>query len=162
MRASASSRIRREPREILAQVDARWVNQQIDRQALILAAHGVLGERVGRDFQAVVGGLNGLRAYPVQALAGQRLWRFNLEDRWTIGENLLDFVSVGAVAFGDIARAWGPGAAQTRWYTAVGTGVRIALPRWSPNQILRLDVAWPVQPTRDGRREPVLLPCPVR
>jgi hypothetical protein len=35
-------------------------------------------------------------------------------------------------------------------------GLRIALPQWSLGQVMRIDVAWPVEPTRDGQRNAVL------
>lgn len=154
--ASASSRYRRQPHETVAQLSARWLCQSDSRRTLVLAAYGVLGSNVDRDFQAVVGGLNGLRAYPVHALAGHRLWRLNLEQRWTIGQNYYDLLALGAVVFADGARVWGPGSAGAGWYTCAGAGLRLSLPRWSPNQILRVDMAWPVSPTRDGKRDPVL------
>jgi hypothetical protein len=154
--ASASSRYRQQPHQTVAQLDGRWIRQSDSRSALVLAAYGTAGSNVDRDFEAIAGGLNGLRAYPVQAVAGYRLWRLNLEQRWMIGQNYHDLLAVGAVVFADAARAWGPGSAGAGWYTCAGAGLRLSLPRWSPNQILRVDMAWPVSPTRNGMRQPVL------
>jgi hypothetical protein len=66
--------------ETIGQLDARWYRQVTSDHTLVLAAR-VAGHNVTRDFQVLVGGLNGLRAYPVAAVAGQRLWRLNAEDR---------------------------------------------------------------------------------
>ena len=154
--SSVSSRIQRTALETISQVDARWIRQDRLGQTVVLAARGIAGQNVARDFQAVVGGLNGLRAYPVEAVAGRRLWRLNLEDRLTIGERYWENLTVGVVAFADAARAWGPGSGGSTWFLAAGTGLRMALPQWSLGQLLRIDVAWPVQPSRDGQRKPVL------
>ncbi len=153
---SLETRIRHEPREMVQRVDARWYTGNSPRQRLVLGVLGIQGTRVDRDFQLVFGGLNGLRAYPVHAVAGRRGWRFNLEERRLIGENYWNLFTVGAVVFLDAARAWGPGAAGAGWYSAGGGGVRIALPQWSLSQVIRVDVAWPLDPTRDGQRRPVL------
>jgi hypothetical protein len=152
---SASMRLRRVPIEIVRQADARWFIASRTGHVLVLAAHGVAGSRVARDFQAVVGGLSALRAYPVQALAGRELVRLNVEQRWILGRNYWDLVSIGTAAFWDVARAWGPGAAGTDWFNAAGFGLRLATPHTALGPVVRMDVAWPISPTRDGRREPV-------
>ncbi len=154
--SSVSTRIQTLALETVGRVDARWVQQSRFGQTLVLAAHGVSGHDASRDFEAVVGGLNGLRAFPVDAVAGRRLWRFNAENRWTVGHHYWENLTVGAVVFGDAARAWGPGSAGSQWFVDAGTGLRAALPQWSLGQVMRIDLAWPIQPTRGGRRNPVL------
>ena len=104
----------------------------------------------------VVGGLNGLRAYPVHAVAGKRLVRWNVEDRHALVSNLFQFMTVGSAVFMDGARGWGSGAEGTGWFTDAGIGLRIAPPRAAIGPVIRVDVAWPISPTRDARREPVL------
>lgn len=150
-----SSRFRSRPRESIARVDARWNDQSIPRQTLVLSATGVAGTRVSRDFQTVIGGLNGLRAYPVHALAGNQVWRFNAESRWFVVNDYFQLASLGAAAFYDAARAWGPGSADAGWHHGVGFGLRVALPHSSLNRVARFDVAFPIKPSRDGRHEPV-------
>jgi len=156
IRISTESRVRSEPLEIVRRLDARWVMPWQPRHALVLAMLGIEGTRVPRDFQVVFGGLNGLRAYSVHALAGRRAWRFNAEDRWTLPQDIGGQLRVGTAAFYDGARAWGPGSGGSNWFHSAGAGVRLSLPRIAPSQILRIDVAWPIQPTRDGRRDPVV------
>jgi hypothetical protein len=154
--ASMSSRIQTILLDTVMRFDGRIVQQSRFGQTLVLAAQGIAGHNTSRDFQAVVGGLSGLRAYPVQAVAGTRLWRLNAENRWTVGENFWENLTIGGVAFTDAARAWGPGSGSSDWFVSAGLGVRLALPQWSLGQVLRMDVAWPLQPTREGRREAVL------
>jgi hypothetical protein len=152
--ASASSRFLTLPLETIGQVDARWVQQSRFGQTLVLAARGIAGRNVVRDFQAIAGGLNGLRAYPVTAVAGRRLWRLNAESRWIAGNRFWEGVTLGGVLFTDAARAWGPGAAGSEWFVSAGTGLRVSLPQWSLGQVLRIDLAWPLEPTRDAKRQP--------
>ncbi len=154
--ALATSRFRTEPLETIGQVDARWVQQSRFGQTLVLAARGSAGRNVPRDYQVIAGGLNGLRAYPVDAVAGRRIWQLNAESRWIAGAHFWEGLTLGGVLFTDAARAWGPGSAGSEWFVAAGTGVRLSLPQWSLGQVLRIDVAWPLEPTRDGQRQPVL------
>jgi surface antigen Omp85-like protein len=154
-RMRAATRLERRPIESIGHLDARWVSQHLPGQTFVVAAEGMAGREVARDFQAIAGGLNGLRAYPVQALAGTQLWRFNAEHRWVLGREYYALFSLGAAVFYDLARAWGPGSAAAPWHHDAGFGVRLSLPRSGRNRVARFDVAWPISPQRDGRRDPV-------
>jgi len=102
-----------------------------------------------------VGGLNGLRAYGVQALAGTQIWRFNGETRWIAARNVFNLASLGGAGFVDAARAWGTGSDGAPWHHDAGVGLRLSFPHASLHQVARFDVAWPLSPTRGGRRSPV-------
>ncbi len=154
-RGSVSMRLRRGPLEVVRRADLRWFLGWRPGRVLVLAAHGIGGTDVPRDFQVVVGGLNGLRAYPVQALAGTELVRLNAEQRWVLVRNSWDLFSLGTAVFYDGARAWGPGAVGTGWFNAAGLGLRLSTPHSALGPVVRVDVAWPVSPTRDGTRDAV-------
>lgn len=156
LRLGMSSRLRAGPREADGRLEARWVNQTLTRHTLVVAALGAAVWRSPHDVQLVVGGLNGLRAYPVNALAGEKLVRLNAESRWLIGRNLMQLVSVGAAAFWDTARTWGRGAGDVSWQHDVGLGLRLSFPRSALNRVTRFDVAWPVSPSGQISPEPVL------
>jgi hypothetical protein len=156
MSCSASGRFLPEARDLVVRLDARWYTLALPAHAVVVAVQGVAADRVSRDFQAVVGGLTGLRAYPVHAVAGRRLWRLNLEDRWRLSPASWELVKLGSAVFLDAARAWGLGAAGTDWHHDAGLGLRVGLPVLGVAEVLRVDVAWPLVPTRDGRRDPVL------
>lgn len=155
MRGQVSTRVRSGPRETLAGLDARWIQQPAPDVAFVVAAMGQAADRAPREVQYVVGGLNGLRAYPVQALAGTQVWRFNAETRWVAARGIWDLASFGGAVFADAARAWGPGGDKEPWHRDAGFGLRVTFPHASLRQVLRLDVAFPLSPSRDGRREPV-------
>jgi hemolysin activation/secretion protein len=130
----------------MVELDARWVSQAIPRQTIVLAAFGGAAHRPPRDFQYVVGGLNGLRAHGVHAVAGHRITRLNAESRWVIGRNYYQLVSLGFATFWDAARSWGPGSAGQSWQHDAGLGLRISLPRSALNRVVRLDLGWRVSP----------------
>jgi len=155
LRTRFSTRLRRVPVETLAQVDARWIQQPNPDLVFVVAGHGEVAADAPREVQSTVGGLNGLRAYGVQALAGTQIWRFNGEARWVAARNLLDLASVGGAAFMDAARAWGTGSDGAPWHHDAGLGLRFSFPHASLHQVGRIDVAWPLSPTRGGRHSPV-------
>lgn len=135
---------------------ARWIWQRRPEHTIEASLLGSSGFRMPRNYQVVIGGLNGLRAYPVHAVAGARVLRWNVEDRHMLVRDVLQFVSIGSALFWDGARGWGPGAEGTGPFNCAGVGLRLAPPRTAIGPILRADVAWPITPTRDGRREAVL------
>jgi hypothetical protein len=156
VRASGSSRLAPEAVERISQLDARWYARLLPAHLLALGASGVAGSNTPRDFQARAGGLNGLRAYPIDAVAGQRLWRLNAEERWGFSPADWEFLKFGSAVFFDAARAWGTGAAGSGWFRDAGVGLRLGIPSWGLTEVMRVDVAWPIEPTRDGGRRPVL------
>jgi hypothetical protein len=154
-RGRVSTRVRGTSLETLGTLDARWVQQPGRDLALVFAAYGEVADREPREVQSVVGGLNGLRAYPVHALAGTQVWRFNAESRWVAARRVGDLVSLGAALFVDAARAWDPDVEGQPWHHDAGFGLRFSFPKATQNQVARFDVAFPLAPSRDGRREPV-------
>jgi Omp85 superfamily domain len=151
---SLESRWRPGPIERIAHFDARWYAPLAQRQVLVLAAKAESGQEVSRDYQLVIGGLNGLRAYPAYQLAGTSYWRFNAEDRWRMGREYWDLVSLGAALFYDAAHMWGPGAEGQGWTQNAGVGLRLALPHSAFNEVVRIDVAVPIDPAFGGRHTP--------
>lgn len=155
VRGRLSTRVRGGPRETLARFEARWVQQPARDVAIVVAALSEAADRAPREVQSVVGGLNGLRAYPVQALAGTQLWRFNAETRWVAKRNVWDLASFGGAVFVDAARAWGAGGDREPWHHDAGLGLRVSFPHASLHQVARFDIAFPLSPSRDGKRSPV-------
>jgi hypothetical protein len=151
-RGRVTSRLRASPVETQLEADVRLVSQALPRQTLVLAALGIAGLNMDRDYQIVWGGLNGLRAYNVQAVAGRRGWRLNAEHRLLLGERIAGYMGLGLVAFVDAAIAWGPGSGGAGWFVNGGTGLRFNAPGWTIGNVLRVDVAFPIEPTRDGAR----------
>jgi len=142
---------------VLQRYDARWVQQPRGQRTIVWAAHVASGTSMARNFELIAGGLNGLRAYPVEALTGRHLVRMNGEDRWKLADAMGGLFSFGAVGFVDAAHTWGAGAEGVRtWFVDGGVGLRITAPEWTLGRVFRLDVAWPISPEREGRRDAVL------
>ncbi|MEO5617984.1 MAG: hypothetical protein ABIS67_09445 [Candidatus Eisenbacteria bacterium] len=156
MTSTVSGRWKRSAEEVLHSSRGRWIWQSRPEHTTEAALMGVTGFRMPRDFQNVAGGLSGLRAYPVHAVVGARILRWNLEDRHILVHNLLGIVSIGSALFVDGARGWGPGAEGTGAFHCAGVGVRIAPPRYAIGPVIRADLAWPISPKLGGRREAVL------
>jgi hypothetical protein len=152
LRAGAQSRYRRSPRELLGDVSARWVQQPRERWTAVVAVMGVAGRETPADYQLTLGGLTGLRAFPVHELTGTEVRRANAEMRWIGVRDWLRLVSIGAAGFWDAGRAWGPGSEGRGWRQDVGFGLRLSLPHSALNAAARFDVAWPVGSAATGRR----------
>ena len=156
LRSSVSGRWRSSAQEVLHVTQGRWIWQTRPEHTVEAAVLGITGFRMPRNFQAVIGGLSGLRAYPVHAVSGSRVMRWNLEDRHMLVRDVFQIASIGSAIFVDGARGWGPGAEGIGAFHCAGVGVRIAPPRASIGPVIRADLAWPIVPTRDGRREATL------
>jgi hypothetical protein len=152
LRTSVHSRVHSGLEETLAEGSVRWVQQPLPRTSLVAGVVAVAGRRMPRDFQLTLGGINGLRAFPVHELSGTQVWRANAELRWTGVRDWLRLVSLGGAAFWDSGRAWGAGAEGEPWHHDAGFGLRLSLPHSALNVVARFDVAWPISPAVDGRR----------
>jgi len=155
LRSQASTRLDPDPVERIVQLNAHWYAPWRRRHTLALGALGIAGAETPRDFQARAGGLEGLRAFPINVVAGQRLWRLNAEERWRFWPESWQKVRVGSAVFFDAARAWGAGAEGTGWFRDAGLGLRLGVPSWGLSEALRVDLAWPIEPGRDGGHQPV-------
>jgi len=93
----------------------------------------------GKEF--ILGGANGLRAYPADKFEGDMSYLVNVEYRFD-PINILG-LNTGFVVFFDVGSAWE--SSEYDWgdapvYPALGLGVRFSLPRLNPN-IYRFDFA---------------------
>lgn len=110
------------------------------------------------DQQFFADGDAGLRAYGLREYEGDKRVIVNLEDRLFLGRELLQLVAPGAAVFADLGTAAPPGQ-DLRWKELkadVGLGLRLALPRASVHDMIRLDLAFPLVADRFGRRDPLL------
>jgi hypothetical protein len=149
------TRIRSEPLESVVTAEGRVVHQGLPRQTWVLAAWSGYTYRPARDFQFLIGGLNGLRGFDAQEVSGEQVVRFNLEDRVMMARHLGQVVSLGMVGFADLARGWGLGSAGQKWHFSTGFGLRASFPRSGWSRVARFDVAWPLQPGAEAHERPV-------
>ena len=115
---------------------------------------GRLGTMVGWNLdpenQIPLDGENGVRAYRLHAVEGTRRFVGNLEARVLAVPEILQLVSFGLAAFGDVG--WSTGDPDGFWKLAdAGVGLRVGLTRASKTSLLRVDVGRSLHPDPLGR-----------
>lgn len=152
--ATASTRIDRGPQNSVVSgattVVRRWTGQH--PRAFVARASVNNSWRLDDDVQFFADGLTGLRGYRAYAFAGTRSYVINLEQRLYLGREILQLASPGIVAFFDAGDA-----ANSRlgFKSDIGVGIRVGLPR-TPKNLLRVDLAYPLQVDALGRRRVML------
>lgn len=110
----------------------------------------LVGWNLDPESQIPLDGENGVRAYRLHAVEGNRRLVGNLEARVLVVPEILQLVSFGLAAFGDAGYSWGD--PDGFWRLAdVGVGLRIGITRASKNSLLRMDVARSLHPDPLGR-----------
>jgi hypothetical protein len=104
------------------------------------------GDNLSPDELLELGWDTGLRGYTGSAFTGNKLFLFTLEDRIFLSRKLFGLVALGAVPFWDVGYVWdegqhiNPGDVRQD----VGIGLRIGIPLFSGDNILRLNIGFPV------------------
>jgi len=133
----------------LASAGLRWHLRDFGRQALVAALSFDLAHDLDADQQLLLGGDSGLRGYPLRYQEGDRRVLLELEQRWYGEREHFKLVRFGAAAFFDVGRAWfagqSAGAADRGWLSDVGVGLRLAPSRTSHANVIRLDLAVPLE-----------------
>jgi hypothetical protein len=152
--AHVSSRLDGGIRNAIASASASYVNRQIGDHPRAFVARAVLnrGWRTDANVQFFADGVTGLRGYNLHMFSGSRSAVVNLEQRLYLGREILQLASPGIVAFFDAGSASDRGFAVK---SDAGIGVRIGLPR-SPRNLLRIDLAFPLQRDPLGRKKPMV------
>jgi len=136
------------PDPLLASLGLRYHLRLPRAQALYAAASFDFARNLESDQQLLLGGDTGLRGYPLRYQEGDRRALFTLEQRWYGSREILRVVRLGAAAFVDVGRAWfagqQPGPADRGWLTDLGVGLRIAPSRSAHANVVRLEVAFPM------------------
>ena len=110
----------------------------------------MLGWNLDPENQIPLDGQNGVRAYRLHAVEGSRRLLGNVETRLLAVPEVLQLVSFGLAAFGDVG--WSTGDPDGFWRLAdAGVGLRIGITRASKNSLLRVDVARVLHPDPLGR-----------
>ncbi|HVT58086.1 MAG TPA: hypothetical protein VHR45_06780 [Thermoanaerobaculia bacterium] len=130
---------------------------QLWHQTLVARADFSRGWRLDRDLQFIADGQSGLRAYPVNAYAGDKRLLFNVEDRFFLGRELLQAFAPGAAIFFDCGGAQPQRTPLTiaSLKSDVGAGLRLAIARVE-SFVLRLDAAYQLNRDPFGHRGWVL------
>lgn len=125
----------------------------LGRHTLAFSAAFDYGLDITRDKQFTLGADTGLRGYKARTFDGDKRLVLNLEDRFHIIDNVLEFISLGGAFFvegGAASRNPFADMIADQFYSTIGFGFRIGFPRSSGGQVLRLDVAFPMRDGPDG------------
>lgn len=114
---------------------------------LVLQSKADWGDKLAPDNQVKLGGDNGLRAFKVDAIVGNKGWVFNAEDRMFFVDEIFSLLSLGGVVFYDTGYVWAQGepVAMSKLRSDIGVGLRFGLTRSSNEVIVRLDLAYRTQ-----------------
>lgn len=139
-------------RDVLGQSDAVLYAPLHRAQTLFLRGATAFGQQMSRPFQLSLGGREGVRSLPDDALPGGRMVRFTLEDRIHPEFTSFGALDVGATLFADVGRMWAaevPFGVDSGWQVGVGAGLRLAAPSGSRN-VTRFDLVLPVGASEGG------------
>lgn len=125
----------------------RYLFRDFPDQALYVAASVDVARDLDAERQLLIGGDNGLRGYPLRYEEGDRRALLTIEQRWYGSREFFHLFRLGAAVFGDVGRAWfagGTQAGELGWLRDLGAGLRIATTRTSHANVIRLDIAFPL------------------
>jgi hypothetical protein len=115
-----------------------------------------------RNQQLLLGVENGLRGFDSREFAGNKRLLLNVEDRFHLVSNVFQFMSFGGAFFFDVGGASYRqlhNLVQSELYPSAGLGMRIAFPKSSGGNVLRIDIAFPLRasPDEDNSFQPRLV-----
>ena len=128
-------------------VGARYFYRQSPHSTFYAGLSADVGHRLDADHDLLLGGDNGLRAYPIAFQSGAKRALLTLEQRYFSDWQLMRLFTVGAAVFADVGRVWGPnsiGAPVLGTLQDFGIGLRFGSLRSARANILHIDLAWPV------------------
>jgi hypothetical protein len=103
-----------------------------------------VGQDLAQYEELTVGGITGLRGYPVDYSRGKKRYVFTLERRYFSDFHIFNLLRVGAVAFFDMGKAWGlENQPYSPLLTNVGFGLRLSSTKIRVGNVVHIDVATP-------------------
>ena len=130
-----------------AGVGARYFYRQSDRATFFASASADYGRNLDAESPFVLGGENGLRAYPFDYQYGDRRAQLTLEQRIYTDWKPFQLFQVGAAAFVDIAKISGNSpvpAENLGTLKDIGIGLRLGSLRAARASSLHIDLAYPM------------------
>ena len=134
-------------------VGARYFYRRSELSTFYVGFSADLGSRLDADHDLLLGGDNGLRAYPIAFQSGSKRALLTVEQRFFTDWQVLHLFTVGAAAFADVGRVWGRNsidAPQLGTLKDVGVGLRFGNLRSARGSVLHVDLAWPIDDPFDS------------
>ena len=141
-------------------VQAQYYLPQTKRWLFFASAAGDVLSRPDVADMLLLGGDNGLRGYPLRYQSGTRRALFTVEERFYTDLYVWQLFRIGGAAFFDSGRAWGGTNVNTvnpGWLSNVGFGLRVVSARSAFSNVLHVDLAFPLNATRDIKKVQVLV-----
>jgi hypothetical protein len=133
----------------------------IDRhQTFYVGVTGVLSEQLDPDHQLLLGGEEGLRGYPLRYQTGTSSALLTLEHRIYTDWYPFRLFFVGAAAFFDTGRTWGPtlgGERPEGWLSDAGLGLRFGNSRSGLGSVVHVDFSYALDPVPGKSRFQVVI-----
>jgi hypothetical protein len=126
---------------------ARYYSQQSEKRVFFATMRGIHGHNLDLDNPVELGGVLGLRGYPLRYQSGDASFLFTIEQRYFSDWYPFRLFRVGGAIFADVGRTWGDnpvGGESAGWLRDVGFGLRFAPTRTGTRKILHLDIAFPL------------------
>jgi hemolysin activation/secretion protein len=147
-------------RDAMIDLNTRYYRRQSPHRVLFAAVSGSLVSKLDEEEQLLLGGDNGLRGYPLRYQAGTARALLTVEERFYTSWQPLKLFNVGGALFVDAGRTWGrdPYAGSSLgWLKDVGFGLRLGSARSGLGNILRIDLAFPLDGGSDLDRVQLLI-----
>jgi len=115
-----------------------------DKNRWYVRAEFGVGDYLPQYKELTVGGITGLRGYPVDYLRGRKRYVFSVERRYFSDIHIFNLLRVGGVVFVDAGKAWGlPTEVNSPLLSNVGVGLRLSSTKVRIGNIVHIDVAMP-------------------
>ncbi len=131
----------------LFSTSARYFYRHSQRSVFYAGVSADIGSNLDADHDLLLGGDNGMRAYPIAFQSGEKRALLTLEQRYFTDWQIYRTFTVGAAMFADIGRVWGPNSINAPVLGTVkdfGIGLRFGNLRSARANVLHVDLAWPV------------------
>ncbi len=130
----------------------KYYHRNNESNTLVLHTRADWGDELDPDNQVKLGGDNGLRAFEVDGIVGNKGWVFNAEDRLFFIDELFNLVSVGGAVFYDTGYVWAKEdpVSLSKLRSSVGAGLRLGLTRSSNEVIIHVDLSYRTQVDEPG------------
>ena len=126
---------------------ARYFYRQSDRSSFYALLSADYGRNLDAESPLILGGENGLRAFPFDYQYGDRRAQLTLEQRIYTDWKPFKLFQVGAAAFIDVAKVWGKASVfdeDLGTLADIGIGLRLGSLRAARANSLHIDLAYPV------------------